>query len=111
MLDGRTDPNPVMITPSNTFVSSKQVYSPFLCGKCEQLFHSNGENYVMTQCAHPDGQFKLRRLLQAASPLSTNSQTQRYDIRPLLGDKVEQYIYFASSIFWRASAHEWQLRD
>jgi len=110
MQDGRTDPNPVVITPSNAFVSSKQVYSRLLCADCEGLFHSNGENYVMDQCAHPNGQFELRELLQMASPLSTNSQTQIYNVQSLLRDKLKHYIYFASSIFWRACAHDWLLR-
>jgi hypothetical protein len=106
-----SDPNPVVVTRSRALTSSKQVVSPFLCGTCEQLFSHNGENYVSAQCAQPNGQFKLREQLQAASPLYVNKalQFEVYDVKPILRDKVEQYLYFAASVFWRASAHDWRM--
>ena len=32
-----------------------------------------------------------------------------YDVEPLLGSNVDQYLYFAASVFWRASAHRWKM--
>lgn len=103
----RTNPNPVVVTKSKTRTSSKQVSSPFLCEDCEQRFSNNGERYVLAQCAQPDGQFKLRELLQEASPLFDTPKFKVYDIQPLDKCKVEQYLYFAVSVFWRASAYKW----
>lgn len=106
---GGTDPNPVVVTRSKAITSSKQVSSPFLCEDCEQRFSDNGERYVLAQCARPNGQCKLRELLQAASPLFDTPKFKVYDVQPLLGNKVEQYLYFAASVFWRASAHSWKM--
>jgi len=62
----------------------------------------------MSQCDQLNGRFKLRELLQAASLLYNTPQGKAYDVHPLLGNKIEQYLYFAASIFWRASAHHWR---
>jgi len=106
---GGADQNPVVVTRSNALTSSKQVSSPFLCDDCEQRFSDNGERYILAQCARPNGQFKLRELLQAASPLFNTQKFKVYDVQPLLGSKVDQYLYFAASVFWRASAHRWKM--
>jgi len=105
-----TDPNPVVVTKSKAFTSSKQVSSPFLCKNCEQRFSDNGERYILAQCAQPNGQFKLRELLQAATPLFDTPKVKVYDVQPLLSsEEVDQYLYFAASVFWRASAHSWKM--
>jgi hypothetical protein len=96
-----------VITPSKTITSSKQVSSYFLCKCCEGRFSDNGERHILDQCARPDGQFKLRKLLQAASPLYDTPKFKVYDAQALLGSKVDQYLYFAASVFWRASSHSW----
>ena len=102
--------NPVLVTNERAFTSSQQVSSPFLCADCELRFSVNGENFVVTQCAKRDGSFNLRKLLQTVSPLSYYNKDgfALYDVQGLLCDKVEQYLYFAASIFWRASAHTWK---
>ena len=106
-----SDPNPVLTTNKRSLTSSKQVSSPFLCADCELRFSVNGENYVVTQCAQRSGQFKLRELLRAASPLDVDDVkgAEIYDVQPVLDGNVEQYLYFAASIFWRASAHSWKM--
>jgi hypothetical protein len=98
----------IIVMRSGSFATSKQVSSPFLCRDCEQRFHEHGEDYFMSQCLQLNGQFKLHELLQAASPLYSRPQGKVYDVQPLLGNKMEQYLYFAASIFWRASAHRWK---
>ncbi|GEM_PF-974487 len=108
-LANKADPNPVVVTKSKSFTSSKQISSLFLCDSCEQRFSANGESYVLPQCAQPNGQFKLRELLQSASPLHNASDIKVYDVWPLLGSKIDQYLYFAASIFWRATARHWKI--
>ncbi len=109
---GGSDSNPVLVTRRRALTSSQQVSSPFLCADCELRFSVNGENYVVTQCAKHDGSFKLRELLQTMSPLlaGQNYQTEIYDVQRLLDTKVDQYLYFAASVFWRASGHTWKIR-
>jgi len=109
-LRGPTDDDPVYWTERRAITSSKQVSSPFLCADCELRFSVNGENYVVTQCIQQDGRFKLRELLLAVLPLGTvELETNLYDANVLLDCNVDQYVYFASSIFWRASAHSWKM--
>lgn len=104
-----SDPNPAVVTPSRSFTSSKQVSSPFLCAACEDRFSKNGESYVLDQCFRPNGQFKLRDLLKTVVPLESDVRYDVYDVQPLLGKEVDQYLYFAVSVFWRASAHHWRM--
>lgn len=106
---GGHDPNPVVIMPSRALTTSQQVSAPFLCGDCEQRFSRNGERYVIAQCARPDGQFKLRELLQTISPLYDTPQFKVYDVQHLLGSQIDHYLYFAASVFWRASAYRWKM--
>jgi hypothetical protein len=91
------------------FFKSEQVKAPFLCNDCEQKFHRRGEDGVLAQSYQPDGQFKLRELLQAARPLESRPQEAVYNVQPLLGKMIESYLYFAASVFWRASARRWKL--
>jgi hypothetical protein len=91
------------------FFTSKQVSAPLLCNDCEQRFHREGEDDVLAQIYQPDGQFKLRELLQAARPIESRREGAVYDVQPLLGKRAESYLYFAISIFWRASARRWKL--
>lgn len=105
----KTNQNPVVIRPGKAFTSSKQVSSYFLCGECEQRFDRYGGKYVLTQYAHSNGQFKLRDQILSVTPLEETPQCKVYDVQERLGRKVEQYLYFAASIFWRASAHRWEL--
>ena len=106
-----SNPNPIIVTRSRALTSSQQVSSPFLCADCELRLSVNGENYVVTQCAKQNGSFKLRQLLQTVSPLHEDRTTEIaiYDVQRLLGSRVEQYLYFAASVFWRASAHTWEI--
>jgi len=103
------DPNPVVVTQNKALTSSKHVSSLFLCEDCEQRFSDNGECHILAQCARPNGQFNLRKLLQAAIPVVDTEKFKIYDVKPFLDSKVDQYLYFAASVFWRASAHSWKM--
>jgi hypothetical protein len=63
-----------------------------------------GEDPILRQCLHRDGQFKLRDQLQAAAPLHTERRSTVYDAVPLLGRAIDSYLYFAASVFWRSAA-------
>jgi hypothetical protein len=91
------------------FFTSKQVKAHFLCNNCERQLNTCGENDVLPQIYQPNGQFKLRELLQASRSHESRPQGTVYDVQPLLGKMIESYLYFAASIFWRASARRWKL--
>jgi hypothetical protein len=78
---------------------------------CEQHFSKNGESYVLRECARQNGAFKLRELLLSGSSHWEKSEDRLYEVSSLLGAKAEQYLYFAASIFWRAGARSWSIRD
>ena len=106
-IDSRSDPNPVVVSKGRSFTTSRQVSAYFLCSECEDKFSRNGERYVFNQCARPGGEFKLREILGPETPVCVDAKFKIYDVTRLLGTRVDQYIYFAAGVFWRASAHRW----
>jgi len=103
----RTNPNPVMITRGRAFTTSHQIADRFLCGECEERFSNGGERYVLGQCARPSGDFKVRELLEKAIPFCEDPQFRVFDVAGLLGLRTDEYLCFAASVFWRASARAW----
>jgi hypothetical protein len=104
----RRNPNPVVITREGALTTSHQVTAYFLCGECEDRFSRDGERYVLSQCARPRGNFKVRHLLEGTTPLVTDPNFRLYEIGSLLGPHVEHYLYFGTSVFWRAAARSWE---
>jgi hypothetical protein len=107
--ESRKNPNPVLITKGRSFTNSKQVTASFLCAECEYQFSRGGERYVLEQCARPSGDFKIRALLENATPFFEHARFRAFDAARLPELKAEQYLYFAASIFWRAAARTWRL--
>jgi hypothetical protein len=103
----RQNPNPVVVRRKSAGTTSKQVSAHFLCADCEERFSQYGEQYVTRQCARPDGHFALRQLLAAAPIVYRGPQFFVYEVGSVLGGNVEQYLYFAASIFWRSAARKW----
>src|SRR5713101_3856798 len=103
----RPNPNPVMVTRNHAGTTSRQVSAYFLCWDCEQRFSRNGEQYVVSQCARRD-RLPLRELLQSLNPIEVGPPwTAVYEVGAILGEHVEEYLYFAASIVWRAAARSW----
>ena len=42
------------------------------------------------------------RFAESCCPLESDVRYDVYDVQPLLGKEVYQYLYFAASVFWRA---------
>jgi hypothetical protein len=101
------DPNPIVVTARGAVSSSRQVVSHFLCASCEERFERGGETYVLSQCARQGGSFEIRSKLRSTEPLVADERWEMFDAVPLLGSDTEQYLYFAASVFWRASAKAW----
>ena len=84
---------------------------PLLCQACEIRFQKGGENWTLENRYRSDGTFPLRDLLLAASP-----ETDRgdgiciYEARKVPGLKIEQLLYFAASLFWRAGIADWRVK-
>ncbi|MCU1249937.1 MAG: hypothetical protein JWQ49_2966 [Edaphobacter sp.] len=58
-----------------------------------------------------DGSFPLRDMLVGATPIETKPDGSNvYAARQVLGVDVEQLIYFAASLFWRAGVADWKVK-
>jgi hypothetical protein len=99
------NPNPIIVGHERTFTTSKQVKDYLLCSNCEGLFNERGEKEVL-KWACKGKQFPLGDRLAVAIP-----QRQFGDALVFSGDDIgldtEKFGYFALSIIWRATVHEW----
>ena len=101
------DPNPILVAAGKAFSSSRQVTAYLLSGDCEQMLSMKGESHVLSQCARPDGRFPLREALERTTPTIEDEELGAYDAQGVLGGAVDDHLYFAASVFWRAAAHSW----
>ncbi len=102
------NPNPVLVSARGAVASSKQITAHFLCADCEQRFSSLGEAYVLTQCARPEGSFRIRETLRGMAPVATDGEVQVFDVGAARAE-VQRFLYFAASVLWRAAAPVWPL--
>jgi len=99
--------HPVLITASTTLQTSAQVHDYLLCKTCEIRFAQNGEDWVMKNGPHRNGRFPLREAL-LRSPIKSTIPTGDIYKQPFdPAFELEKLIYFAASVFWRASVHHW----
>ncbi len=86
------------------FYSDNQIKAHFLCEECEEKLNRFGENAVIPQCFKGSNEFILLDKISSATQfLSKGSEKW---INPKIEDNFydKEYLYFAASIFWRASA-------
>ncbi len=86
--------------------SDKQISDYMLCGKCEQRF-GDVEDWVSRQCLQDDGSFPLRDAVVGQPLLCDDPDLGAISGRAAQID-ADRYVYFASSILWRAGAHVWR---
>jgi len=108
---GKGNPDLVYSTKTNSWLSSRQVTANLLCLICEQLFNKNGEGWVLNQCYRGKGSFKLQDTLRNCPPLTQSPDSLTYTAAAIPSINVTQLVYFASSVFWRASVPAWQIND
>ena len=107
--DDPDDPNPVVVMAGSTGQTSKQVKAHLLCAECEDRFRTRGEEYTISVCCRGLDDFPLSDSLQSVEPLEDHGRFRRYDGRSIEGVDMPRLIYFASSVFWRASVHRWRI--
>ena len=57
--------------------------------------------------ARPEG-FKIQEVLLSIRPIEANDQLAYYRSAGVPGINMDALVYFALSMFWRASAHTWR---
>jgi hypothetical protein len=102
------NPHPVVVTRDVTIQTAEQASDYLLCATCEGRFNEGGENWVIPRCWHSTTSFPLRALLTVALPNADQSMAV-YEAANLPDVEPDKLAYFASSLFWRAAAHDWPL--
>ncbi len=101
------DGNKLVISDSekeSIFYSDNQIKAHFLCEECEEKLNRFGENIVIPQCFKGSSEFTLLDKISSATQFLRNGSEKW--INPKIEDNFDdqEYLYFAASIFWRASA-------
>lgn len=103
--------NMIVLATRGTFQSADQFQMPLLCEICEIRFQKGGENWTLANRYRSDGTFPLRELLLSSTPeLQRADGVSIYEARKVPGLMVEQLLYFAASLFWRAGIADWRVR-
>lgn len=101
----------IVLKGDKTSQSSQQFSTPLLCQACEIRFQQGGENWTLANRYRSDGSFPIRDILLNASPIETKPDGSRvYEARTVAGLAVDQIVYFAASIFWRAGVTDWEVK-
>src|SRR5579864_1432312 len=101
------NPNPVWVTPGFVVQTSSQTQDHFLCWNCEQRLSRNGEDWILQNCYQRNGDFPIQDALHKATPKTTTRFTKMYAASEIKQIDIGKIAYFAASVFWRASAHDW----
>ena len=95
--------DPVSVTRGGVHQSSKQATSYLLCSVCEQRLNENGERWMLSQGYRGLHRFRLRDTLLQATPLGKVHDGLVYSASRIPELDIARIIYYASSVFWRAS--------
>jgi hypothetical protein len=99
------NPYPVLVTSDVVKTVSRQVVRHLLCSDCEQMLSKNGERDVMQIMRRRSGSFLLQSFLNSIEPRVQSPTVKIYRGHP----QIDELVYFASSVFWRAGAARWQI--
>jgi hypothetical protein len=103
-----TPSDPLVITPSTTLTSSRQLSDYLLCVNCEDRLRARGEDWVINRCYRGEGQFVLRDLVLSSKLLDAGEMGTFYSAKSNPQIDTEALTYFAASVFWRAAVHDWE---
>jgi len=107
---GSSNLNPVVVNPREAKQTSRQVTAHLLCSACEQRFSMNGEAWTLKHCFRDPGKFLIHDFLSSAPyivpPDGSGRVISAMDVPAIDLDKL---VYFAISVFWRASIHKWTI--
>jgi hypothetical protein len=99
---------PVVGTPELFIGIDNQVHDYLLCSDCEQLFDKNGEDYVAPLVKQGEKNFPLLEMFDNKKPFGTGPHHGDAFRSSDVGVDITKLAYYALSMFWRASVHEWK---
>ena len=101
--------NPVVVGKSTAFFSSAQARAHLLCSQCEDRLNKGGEDWVLKNCWRSPTNFPLHSALTAVECFVDDKGFRAYEGKEVPGVEIDKLAYFAASIFWRASVHDWRV--
>jgi hypothetical protein len=104
------NPNPIFLTSTRARQTSKQITDYVLCDDCEGLFNANGESWMMAQIAR-SGTFPLQEAIREAPRIYADADFSVHSCAGVPRIDLSKIVYFALSIFWRASVHRWRVQE
>jgi hypothetical protein len=100
---------PVVIKRDVSISKDEHVRGHVFCSDCEGLLSKSGEAWVLKNCHRPEESFTLKSVLEKAKPeYDDGRQLTVYSAANIPDIDVEKLVYFAASVFWRASIHSWK---
>jgi hypothetical protein len=100
--------SPIVMKSAVTIKKDEQITDYVLCGECEQRFNDNGERWVLAYCNQFGAGFRLNDLLDQAQPLEVVGDAAIYAGSAIPEIDMEKLAYFAASVLWRGSVHDWR---
>ena len=110
-MSGSKNSNPVLVTKAQATTKSFQVSEYLLCPECEDRFRVGGEEWVLKHGYRGTGSFPIHAALRGSKPVAVLTQASIFDARTIADINIGQLTYFAISVFWRASACQWDALD
>jgi hypothetical protein len=100
---------PVVVKSDVSISKDEHVRAHVFCNDCEDLLNKNGEAWVLRNCHRPKEAFLLKSALEQSRPeYDDGEKLTVYSAAKVLDIDVEKLVYFAASVFWRASIHSWK---
>jgi len=100
---------PVLMNSEIAITKDEQVRGHVFCKDCEDRFNRNGEGWVLKNCCRVGKGFVLKGGLDAAvAEYEDGDRLKVYSATNLPEIDVPKLVYFAASVFWRSSVHDWK---
>src|SRR5205823_10286333 len=103
---GEKNPNPIIVNPNVAMKTSKQASDYLLCASCEDRFNKGGESWIALNCWRSETDFPLHFAVKAAKPEYASKDFCVYKGAQIPRVDVGKLAYFAMSVFWRGSVHQ-----
>src|SRR3954464_3509230 len=100
--------HPVLIADGAPIQTSVQARGDMLCAECERRFGKGGEEWVIENCWHSEEEFPLRTAFMTATPFVDEPGFLAYEARNVASVDFDRLVYFAASVFWRATLDGWR---
>jgi hypothetical protein len=100
---------PWLVTKDVEVQTSKQEKAYMFCAGCEDRLNRHGEAWVFRNAPQPDGSYPLGSMVaDSIGKTWPDVPNALYRAASIPRIKVSAIAYFAASIFWRASIHDWK---